>query len=230
MTVYQVRKRFSDGRGAARVDKDGDLNVSFPKPPGQAGSTVSGFFKKPKEDDEDDNDELLDDHDHGPDVNEDRHEAWRFLLAGGVAGAGESVNLLHSNPQPTLRTLPHTSARCKARPEYVLMIVSRSVTAPFDRLKIYLITTTHTHYNAEAIAASNHSGPVKMGWRAIGNLWGAVKCIYADGGGTRAFWVGNGLNVTKIFPVSRQSVLPISWRSVSLGHREGFADFVRMDR
>lgn len=25
--------------------------------------------------------------------------------------------------------------------------------------------------------------------------------IYADGGGVRAFWVGNGLNVMKIFPV-----------------------------
>lgn len=86
-----------------------------------------------------------------------------------------------------------------------LTAVSRTVTAPFDRLKVYLITTTHTHYNAEAIAASNHSQPVKMGWRAIGNLWGAVRCIYADGGGTRAFWVGNGLNVTKIFPVSPTS-------------------------
>lgn len=90
--VYQVRKRFSDGRGAARVDKDGDLNVSFPKPPGQTGSTVSAFFKKSKEDDvvEDDVDGLLDDHDQGADASEDRNEAWRFLLAGGVAGAGES--------------------------------------------------------------------------------------------------------------------------------------------
>ena len=131
-------------------------------------------------------------------------------------------------PQPALTTLSRTSTTLYARPEYVLTIVSRSVTAPFDRLKIYLITTTHTHYNAEAIAASNHSGPVKMGWRAIGNLWGAVKCIYADGGGTRAFWVGNGLNVTKIFPVSRHSALPSSWRSVSIGHRERFADFARM--
>jgi len=35
-------------------------------------------------------DGLLDDHDQGADASEDRNEAWRFLLAGGVAGAGES--------------------------------------------------------------------------------------------------------------------------------------------
>ena len=93
LAVYQVRKRFSDGRGAARVDKEGDLNVSFPKapisPPKTSPSSVKG---KEKEDD------------FGDTVDED--------------------------------------------------------------------------------------------------LWGAVIRIYGDGGGLRAFWVGNGLNVTKIFPVS----------------------------
>lgn len=97
-------------------------------------------------------------------MQEDRHEAWRFLLAGGIAGA-----------------------------------VSRTVTAPFDRLKVYLITTDdfsafnrHPHFNH----------PLRIGFRAVTNLWGAVQRIYVDGGGLRAFWVGNGLNVTKIFPVS----------------------------
>lgn len=90
MAVYQVRKRFSDGRGAARVDKDGDLNVSFPKPPGQA-STSSALFgagtaQKEQEPEEDEFADTLD----GDAAQEDRHEAWRFLLAGGIAGAGES--------------------------------------------------------------------------------------------------------------------------------------------
>jgi hypothetical protein len=40
------------------------------------------------------------------------------------------------------------------------------------------------------------------GNKGVGNLWGAVLRIYADGGGLKAFWVGNGLNVTKILPVS----------------------------
>jgi len=152
MTVYQVRKRFSDGRGAARVDKDGDLNVSFPKPPGQAGSTVSGFFKKPKEDDEDDNDELLDDHDHGPDVNEDRHEAWRFLLAGGVAGAGESVKLLHFNLSSTrpYNTLPHVhdiirSARIRAHNSF-----------PISHRPIRPVKDLPDHYDTYTLQRRSH--------------------------------------------------------------------------
>ncbi|ORX36264.1 mitochondrial carrier domain-containing protein [Kockovaella imperatae] len=147
---YQVRKRFSDGRGAARVDKEGDLNVSFPKSQGDTPAPSS--------------DEFADDSDGAP--QEDRHEAWRFLLAGGEAGA-----------------------------------VSRSVTAPFDRLKVYLITTEN------AMPFQQHTKspllhPFTSTFRAMTNLWGAVTRIYVDGGGLKAFWVGNGLNVTKIFPES----------------------------
>ncbi|ODN76545.1 hypothetical protein L202_05207 [Cryptococcus amylolentus CBS 6039] len=167
---YQVRKRFSDGRGAARVDKEGDINISFPKAPNAPStSTAAGFFHPPKshglEDEEfadtpsAEDDELL-----AGEAQEDRHEAWRFLLAGGVAGG-----------------------------------VSRSVTAPFDRLKVYLITTDDfSSFNRKP--GIGH--PFKNGFRAMTNLWGAMKKIYVDGKGIRAFWVGNGLNVTKIFPES----------------------------
>lgn len=41
-----------------------------------------------------------------------------------------------------------------------------------------------------------------MGSKGWSHLRGAVTHIYRDGGGVRAFWVGNGLNVTKIFPES----------------------------
>ncbi|AFR97689.2 solute carrier family 25 (mitochondrial phosphate transporter), member 23/24/25/41 [Cryptococcus neoformans] len=165
---YQVRKRFSDGRGAARVDKEGDISVSFPKAPNSPQtSTAAGFFHPPKQHKEED-DEFADTpgpYDEDVEVvQEDRHEAWRFLLAGGIAGG-----------------------------------VSRTVTAPFDRLKVYLITTDdfsafnrHPHFNH----------PLQNSFRAVTNLWGAVQRIYVDGGGLRAFWVGNGLNVTKIFPES----------------------------
>lgn len=70
------------------MDKEGDLNVSFPKSPGSSpNSTASGFFgnnAKEVEDGDEFEDTVLD-----PAPQEDRHEAWRFLLAGGVAGAGE---------------------------------------------------------------------------------------------------------------------------------------------
>lgn len=36
----------------------------------------------------------------------------------------------------------------------------------------------------------------------MGHLGEAMTKIYRDGGGVKAFWVGNGLNVTKIFPES----------------------------
>lgn len=83
--VYQVRKRFSDGRGAARVDKDGDISVSFPRSAGQT-STSSALFGSGSAQDEEE-DEFADPID-GDAAHEDRHEAWRFLLAGGIAGAG----------------------------------------------------------------------------------------------------------------------------------------------
>lgn len=63
--------------------------------------------------------------------------------------------------------------------------VSRTATAPFDRLKVYLITSTKK---------TNMSG--------ITALYSAMQKIYHQGGGVSAFWVGNGLNIVKIFPES----------------------------
>lgn len=55
-------------------------------------------------------------------------------------------------------------------------VVSRTCTAPFDRLKVYLIA---------------QGGPILA----------AIQKIYHSGG-LRAFFVGNGLNVVKVFPES----------------------------
>jgi hypothetical protein len=79
--------------------------------------------------------------------------------------------------------------------------VSRSVTAPFDRLKVYLITTAETAYQQHPGGRKGLAHPFRVAGTAVGNLWLAVTRIYQTGGGVRAFWVGNGLNVTKIFPV-----------------------------
>ncbi|KIJ70031.1 hypothetical protein HYDPIDRAFT_121357 [Hydnomerulius pinastri MD-312] len=71
--------------------------------------------------------------------------------------------------------------------------VSRSCTAPFDRLKIFLITRP-----PEMGGTPLGPKPSVGGLRAIG---GAVARIYAEGG-VLAFWTGNGLSVMKIFPES----------------------------
>ena len=182
--VYQVRKRFSDGRGAARVDKEGDINVSFPKKPGESSTSGALFGTASPQTEETgrDGDEFGDD-EEGHTPPEDKHEAWKFLLAGGEAGAGEGARSSGSN-----------------RSADELAAVSRTVTAPFDRLKVYLITTENvTHFDQGAKGGLFH--PFRSCFRAVTNLWGAVTQIYVEGGGLKAFWVGNGLNIIKIFPV-----------------------------
>ncbi|KAH0587640.1 hypothetical protein H2248_006408 [Termitomyces sp. 'cryptogamus'] len=71
--------------------------------------------------------------------------------------------------------------------------VSRTCTAPFDRLKIFLITRP-----PDLGGAPLSPKPSLGGMRTIGN---AVGRIYAEGG-VFAFWTGNGLSVAKIFPES----------------------------
>lgn len=98
--------------------------------------------------------------------------AVKFLLAGGIAGA-----------------------------------VSRTATAPFDRLKIYLITTARVTATNEALSkgmgsASTLDASAKMATQGMGLLKEAVWSLYREGGGLKAFWIGNGLNCLKIFPES----------------------------
>ncbi|GAC97029.1 hypothetical protein PHSY_004613 [Pseudozyma hubeiensis SY62] len=100
--------------------------------------------------------------------------ALKFLVAGGIAGA-----------------------------------VSRTATAPFDRLKIYLITTAGSSEAAETAKAAvsgsggaNKAAAAKAAGQGLGILREALGNLYRDGGGLRAFWVGNGLNCLKIFPES----------------------------
>lgn len=90
-----------------------------------------------------------------PPTDEAARNAFKYLAAGGIAGA-----------------------------------VSRSCTAPFDRLKVYLITQTAT--TAKEVLAER---------REKSTILSAMRRIYATGG-IRGFFVGNGLNVIKIVPES----------------------------
>ncbi|KAI0719597.1 mitochondrial carrier [Cerioporus squamosus] len=163
---YKVKKFMGDdGRGAARVNMEGDVtlsaeDLSLVQPPVASSSKEVQAIPVDHDSYEDE-----DEDDHLEDYEEEPHHTWlggstavKFLLAGGIAGA-----------------------------------VSRTCTAPFDRLKIFLITRPPelggTSLTAQAPA---------RGLKAIG---GAIARIYAEGG-VLAFWTGNGLSVVKILPES----------------------------
>ena len=79
-------------------------------------------------------------------------------------------------------------------PHSQFLAVSRTCTAPLDRLKIFLITRPPELGGPSPSAASTQI----TGARTITN---AVARIYSEGG-VLAFWTGNGLSVAKIFPES----------------------------
>ncbi|KAI9216616.1 mitochondrial carrier domain-containing protein, partial [Blastocladiella britannica] len=72
--------------------------------------------------------------------------------------------------------------------------VSRTCTAPLDRLKVLMQTQVSQPRSApRSMAASIRA--------SLGNLALATNAIYADGG-VRSFWRGNGMNCVKIVPES----------------------------
>ncbi|TCD68192.1 hypothetical protein EIP91_011364 [Steccherinum ochraceum] len=164
---YEVRKFMGeDGRGAARVNMEGDVSLSAEDITTNRPSTSAVPKEAPiplVDHQELDDDDESDDFSDAP--HEEEHHgilggslAVKFLLAGGVAGG-----------------------------------VSRTCTAPFDRLKIFLITRPPDMGGTLVSAAA----PAK-GVKAIAS---AVVRIYAEGG-VLAFWTGNGLSVAKILPES----------------------------
>ncbi|KAK3706955.1 hypothetical protein LTR37_012454 [Vermiconidia calcicola] len=78
-------------------------------------------------------------------------------------------------------------------------ITSRTVTAPLDRLKVYLIAQTGTA--TEAIQAAKKGAAIKATKHASTSLWNATKELWAAGG-MRSLFAGNGLNVIKVMPES----------------------------
>ncbi|KAJ4296455.1 hypothetical protein N0V90_006500 [Kalmusia sp. IMI 367209] len=78
-------------------------------------------------------------------------------------------------------------------------IVSRTSTAPLDRLKVYLIAQTSV--TKEAVAAAKSGNVLQAAFNAWRPLAGATKELW-QAGGMRSLYAGNGLNVVKVMPES----------------------------
>ncbi|KIV93454.1 hypothetical protein PV10_04667 [Exophiala mesophila] len=78
-------------------------------------------------------------------------------------------------------------------------MVSRTVTAPLDRLKVYLIAQTSPKH--AALDAARKGAPVKVVTHFARPLVDACKDLWAAGG-MRSLFAGNGLNVVKVMPES----------------------------
>jgi solute carrier family 25 phosphate transporter 23/24/25/41 len=167
-----------------------------------SASTYSKSVATPTQDlpTDDDGQTLVVEHDEGEEEEEDSDMihgmvAVKFLLAGGIAGA-----------------------------------VSRTATAPFDRLKIYLITTARTTATGKAMsqgvqAATSVDATAKMATQGMGLLKEAIWALYREGGGLKAFWIGNGLNCLKIFPESAIKFLSYEMSKRAFAkYRDGVSD------
>ncbi|KAF1984771.1 calcium dependent mitochondrial carrier protein-like protein [Aulographum hederae CBS 113979] len=93
---------------------------------------------------------------------------------------------------------------CVPKPGYFLVgalsgIVSRTSTAPLDRLKVFLIAQTGATRDAvQAVKTGSPKHIARGFWTPLAN---ATKELWAAGG-IRSLFAGNGINVVKVMPES----------------------------
>ncbi|KZS97948.1 mitochondrial carrier [Sistotremastrum niveocremeum HHB9708] len=170
---YEVRRHMGDGRGSARVNMEGDVGLAAEdlppissklKPPDpHAGQSAASQVSLPIDH------TLLE----GDQEDEELDEGAIPDHQSGLFGGATAVKFLLAGG--------------------IAGAISRTATAPFDRLKVYLIT--------RAPELASLSGGPKVVTHGAHALAGAIRSIYAEGG-VLGFWVGNGLNIAKIFPES----------------------------
>ncbi|KLU91923.1 calcium dependent mitochondrial carrier protein [Magnaporthiopsis poae ATCC 64411] len=100
--------------------------------------------------------------------------------------------------------------------------VSRTATAPLDRLKVYLLVNTKTSTSA-AISAATHGHPLAAVKSASKPITSAVASLYKSGG-LRTFFAGNGLNVIKIMPETAIKFGSYEFAKRTLARLEGHND------
>ncbi|RPD67207.1 mitochondrial carrier [Lentinus tigrinus ALCF2SS1-7] len=165
---YKVKKFMGDdGRGPARVNMEGDVTLSA-EDLSLGQPPIASSSKEAQAIPVDHNLPYEDEEDDDGDFEEYEEEPHHSWLGGSTA-----VKFLLAGG--------------------IAGAVSRTCTAPFDRLKIFLITRP-----PELGGTSLTSQAPVRGLKAIG---GAIARIYAEGG-VLAFWTGNGLSVAKILPES----------------------------
>ncbi|KAF5098158.1 hypothetical protein DV451_003514 [Geotrichum candidum] len=115
-------------------------------------------------------------------------------------------------------------------------VISRTCTAPFDRLKVYLIAQSGQPLKKAAqssasssLSASIASSASSASKSAPSPIIRAVKHIWSQGG-IRSFFVGNGLNVIKVFPESAMKFGSFETAKRFLAQLEGKSDTSEISR
>ncbi|KAH8904030.1 mitochondrial carrier [Coniochaeta sp. PMI_546] len=100
--------------------------------------------------------------------------------------------------------------------------VSRTATAPLDRLKVYLLVNTQTSTTVaiDAVKRGRIVAALRSSYRPIGD---AVVTLW-KAGGFRTFFAGNGLNVIKIMPESAIRFGSYEFAKKVLANYEGHGD------
>ncbi|RDB22471.1 Calcium-binding mitochondrial carrier SAL1 [Hypsizygus marmoreus] len=166
---YEVRKFMGDdGRGPARVTMEGDVSLSAEDKPPETAMRSSNVG------------------------------ASGSTLSHLIPGFLHDEETEEEDEPYYEDEEPHNWLRGQTAVKFLLAggiagATSRTCTAPFDRLKIFLITRP-PDLGGTSLAPKPSLGGLKI----IGN---AMSRIYAEGG-VLAFWTGNGLSVAKIFPES----------------------------
>ncbi|KAI9875273.1 MAG: hypothetical protein M1830_008687, partial [Pleopsidium flavum] len=100
-------------------------------------------------------------------------------------------------------------------------VISRTATAPLDRLKVYLIAQTGV--KEEAVQAAKSGAPVQAAKKATRPLVDASKELWRAGG-MRSLFAGNGLNVIKVMPESAIKFGAYEGSKKAFAHLEGHGD------
>ncbi|KFA75552.1 hypothetical protein S40288_08736 [Stachybotrys chartarum IBT 40288] len=100
--------------------------------------------------------------------------------------------------------------------------VSRTATAPLDRLKVYLLVNTKSGTEV-ALEAAKKGRPINALSKAASPFRDAVKDLFKSGG-WKGFFAGNGLNVVKIMPETAIKFGSYEAAKRALANMEGHSD------